>query len=106
MTSLGVQGGSHSVDARTKKSLVERIKTAAEAGTIKLRPGDITAYMKDLERQKVAINYVDGTEEYLRLFLHGRRSTHILDTSFSPDEVVDALNAADEPTIGAVRATC
>lgn len=106
MKSPGVQGGSDSMDARIKRSLMERINQAVKAGTIKLLPGDIAAYMRDLERQKVAINYVDGTEEDLRLFLHGRRSTHILDTSFSPQEVIDAFNAAYEPTLRAVRATC
>lgn len=55
------------MNSEMKKVIRNQLRSAVEKGDI--RPGDIAAYVQDFERQKLRLNYVDGTDDQLNIVL-------------------------------------
>lgn len=86
------------------KSITRRkLRAMAQDGRIALEPGDLAAYIQSWEEQKFDLNFDEGTDEDLTVFLWGKKRTRSVQLDIQPSEIRDAFQKALRMTLKAVR---
>lgn len=99
----GAQGGSDTVNTEMKRITRKKLRAMAKDGRIHLEPGDLAAYIQSWEEQKFDLNFDEGTDEDLTVFLWGKRRTRTIQLDIRPDEIREAFQKALKKTLATLR---
>lgn len=80
-----------------------KLQAMADDGRIHLEPGDLAAYIQSWEEQKFDLNFDEGTDEDLTVFLWGKKRTRSLQLDIRPDETREAFRKALRKTLKTLR---